>query len=420
MTGSATNVQRDWGLCRWRVDLHRTMKRREFLTTTVAAAASLAASTPVFAQKKRWRVGVIGHTGRGDYGHGLHTMWLGVPETEIVGAADADAKGLEAARKKLNGARGFADYRQMLAETKPDIVAVCPRHLDQHSEMILAAVDAGVRGIYVEKPFCRTPAEADAIVSACAKSKVKLSVAHRNRWHPALVAAKKAIDEGAIGRVIELRGRGKEDPRGGALDLWVLGSHIANLIHYFGGKPRSCSAVMLKGNELVTRADVQPGAEAVGPIAGDRVHARYEMENGVTAYFDSIKSAGVAAAGFGLQVIGNKGIIDFRIDVQPLAHFVPGNPFQPTNEPRAWVPISSAGIGKPEPIENLKTQVANHILPARDLLAAIEQDRPTLCSAEDGRVTVEMITAVFASHVRGGARVALPLESREHPLAGWA
>jgi hypothetical protein len=31
-----------------------------------------------------------------------------------------------------------------------------------------------------------------------------------------------------------------------------------------------------------------------------------------------------------------------------------------------------------------------------------------------------MITAVFASHVRGGARVALPLESREHPLAGWA
>jgi predicted dehydrogenase len=396
------------------------MNRRTFLATTASAAANLAIADRAFAQEKRWRVGVIGHTGRGDYGHGLHTMWLAVPETQIVGIADADAKGLEAARKKVNGAPGFADFRQMLAETKPEIVAVCPRHLDQHSEMILAAVESGVRGIYVEKPFCRTPAEADAIVSVCEKKKVKLAVAHRNRWHPAFVAAKKAMENGAIGQLLELRGRGKEDTRGGALDLWVLGSHVFNLMHYLAGKPRSCSAVVLKGNEPAAPADVQPGAEGVGPIAGDRVHARYEMENGSVAYFDSIRSAGVTAANFGLQVIGNKGLIDFRIDAEPLAHFVPGNPFQPTNEPRPWIPISSAGIGKPEPITDLKSQVANHVLPARDLIAAIEQDRPTQCSAEDGRVTVEMITAVFASHVRQGTRVAIPLVSRGHPFADWA
>jgi predicted dehydrogenase len=395
------------------------MKRREFLTTTALAALNCVVADRVVAQGKRWRVGVIGHTKRGDYGHGLHTMWLGVPETQIVGIADADSKGLEAARKKVGDAAGFADFREMLAETKPEIVAVCPRYIDEHFEMVLAAVESGARGIYVEKPFCRTPAEADSIVSACEKKKVKLAVAHRNRWHPALAAAKKAIDDGEIGQVLELRGRGKEDTRGGALDLWVLGSHIFNLMHYIAGKPRSCSAVMLKGNELAGPADVQQGAEAVGPIAGDRLHARYEMENGSVAYFDSIRSAGVPAANFGLQVIGNKGLIDFRIDVEPLAHFVAGNPFQPTKEPRPWTPISSAGIGKPEPIADLKTQVANHVLPARDLIAAIEQDRPTLCSAEDGRVTVEMITAVFASHVREGARVSIPLGSREHPLDSW-
>jgi hypothetical protein len=143
------------------------------------------------------------------------------------------------------------------------------------------------------------------------------------------------------------------------------------------------------------------------------------MEQGSIAYFDSIRSAGVAAASFGLQVIGNKGLIDFRIDLEPLAHFVPGNPFQPTIESRPWIPISSAGIGKPEPIADLKSQVTNHILPARDLIAAIEQDRPTQCSAEDGRVTVEMIAAVFASHTRQGARVAIPLASREHPFSNW-
>jgi predicted dehydrogenase len=395
------------------------MNRRAFLATSASTVANLAVAGRVFAQDKRWRVGVMGHTGRGDYGHGLDTMWLAVPETQIVGIADADAKGLESARQKLNGAPGFADFRQMLAETKPEIVAVCPRHLDQHSEMILAAVESGVRGIYVEKPFCRTPAEADSIVSACEKKKVKLAVAHRNRWHPVLVAAKKAIDDGTIGQVLELRGRGKEDTRGGALDLWVLGSHVFNFMHYLAGKPLSCSAVVLKGKELVGPADVQLGAEAVGPIAGDQVHARYEMEGGSVACFDSIRSAGVPAAKFGLQVIGNKGLIDFRIDVEPLAHFVPGNPFQPTNVPRPWMPISSAGIGKPEPITDLKSQVSNHLLPARDLIAAIEQDRPTLCSAEDGRVTVEMITAVFASHIQKGARVAIPLVAREHPFANW-
>lgn len=393
------------------------MNRRTFLSTTAAATFALGARS--WAEDERATVAVIGHTGRGDYGHGLHTMWLALPETRLVGVADADPKGLEGARKKLNGLAGFADYRAMLRETKPAIAVVAPRHVDQHAEMVLAAVEAGVRGIYVEKPFCRTPAEADTIVAACQKAGVKLAIAHRNRWHPALPLVKQAMEDGTLGTILEIRARGKEDARGGALDLWVLGSHLVNLIHYLGGAPVACSAVMLKGNTPVVPADVAPGAEGVGPIAGDRIHARFEMERGVTAYFDSIRNAGVAAANFGVQVIGTKGLIDLRIDVQPFAHFVPGNPFQPGAEPRPWIPISSAGIGKPEPIADLKTQVANHQLPARDLLAAIRENRPTACSAEDGRTTVEMIHGVFASHVKGGARITWPLVARENPLADW-
>ncbi|RYF48198.1 MAG: hypothetical protein EOO27_35905 [Comamonadaceae bacterium] len=176
---------------------------------------------------------------------------------------------------------------------------------------------------------------------------------------------------------------------------------------------------MFVGNRLATPNDVQQGAEGVGPIIGDRLHARFDMEAGVPAYFDSIREAGVTAANFGVQLIGTKGVIDLRIDTEPLAHFVPGNPHLATAEPRTWITITSAGIGKPETISTLKTEVANHVLAGRDLLAAIQEDRAPLCSAEDGRVTVEMISAVFASHRRGGARVTLPLEERGHPLAGW-
>jgi predicted dehydrogenase len=233
--------------------------------------------------------------------------------------------------------------------------------------MIVAAAEAGARGIYCEKPFCRTPAEADEIVAACEQSGTKLALAHRNRYHPALPQVLAAVKGGAIGQLLEIRGRGKEDARGGGLDLWVLGSHVLDLTRYFAGNAVACSATMFDGTRPVTPADVVAGAEGVGPLAGNRLHARYEMESGIPAYFDSICDAGVGEVNFGLQLIGNQGIIDLRVDLEPLAHYVVGNPFLPA-ESRRWVPITSAGIDQPERIADIRHQVADHVLPARDLI----------------------------------------------------
>jgi hypothetical protein len=140
----------------------------------------------------------------------------------------------------------------------------------------------------------------------------------------------------------------------------------------------------------------------------------------VPVFFDSIANAGDKAAGFGLQLIGTKGIVDLRVDVQPLAQLLPGNPFLPGSEPRAWTPITSAGVGKPEPIVDLKEQTAQHLLPAHDLIGAIREDRPPLCSAADARQTVEMICAVFESHRLGGQRVTWPLATRVNPFTLFA
>lgn len=393
------------------------MKRREFGVAAVAAGLGVALNSR--AEEKRLRVVVIGHTGRGNYGHGIDTMWLSVPETEIVAVADADAKGLEAELKKLKVGKGFADYRAMLREMKPDIAAIGPRHIDQHRDMCLAAIEAGVRGIYMEKPFCRSPKEADEIVAACEKTGVKLAVAHRNRWNPVLPVMAQAIKDGAIGRVLELRARGKEDQRGGALDLWVLGGHLFNLAVFFAGRPVACSALVLKDGRPAAREDVKEGDEGVGPLAGNEVHARFETESGWPVFFDSVHDAGTKAAGFGLQIIGTEGMFDLRIDADPLAHHVPGSPFHPVKEPRPWVPVSTTGIGRPEPVEGAGKQVMGHLTGARDLLAALKENRQPLCSAEDGRVVVEMVCAVFESHRAGGGRVSWPLARRENPLAGW-
>ena len=389
------------------------MNRRHFLALSIASSISMASR----AEEKMLRVAVIGHTGRGNYGHGLDTMWTQISETEIAAVADADPAGLAATQKKLGGIAGFADCRKMLAEVKPDIVAVAPRFVDEHHDMILAAIEAGARGIYVEKPFCRTPAEADGIIAACEKRNVKLAIAHRNRCHPALPVVAALVKDGAIGRLLELRGRGKEDDRGGALDLWVLGAHVMNLIHFFAGNPVACTATLLQDGRPATRDDVKEGAEGTGLIAGNEVHARFEMERGIPAFFESVQKAGVSRAGFGLQLIGTGGIIDLRCDAEPIAHLLTGNPFQPTPEPRAWIPISSAGPGKPEPVANLGKLISSHVVAGRDLIAAIRENRAPLCSASDGRTIVEMISAVLESHRLGGKRVAFPLNTRQSPLS---
>ncbi|WP_395743879.1 Gfo/Idh/MocA family protein [Prosthecobacter sp.] len=389
------------------------MNRRHFITT--------AASTFVLAARgaesaRKWRVVVLGN--KGSYGHSLDTMWLKVPGTEIVAAADPDAKKLEATLKELNITQGFADYRQ-IAKAKPDVVAIGPA-MGLHRDMALVAAASGARGIYLEKPFCRTLAEADEIIAACEKHGVKLALAHRNRWHPTLPVVKRLVQEGLIGRLLEIRGRGKEDRRGGMEDLWTLGSHVLNLGVFLAGKPVACSGAIMQNGKPVTQTEVIKTKADFGPMAGNEVHARFDLESGVPFYFDSIQEAGDPKVGFGLQLIGTKGIIDIRVDQTPLAHLCAGSPFQPMKEARTWVPISAAGVGEPEPIADIGKQVMSHATGALDLIACIEdKERQPLCSGADGRLTVEMITAVMASHVREGERVSFPLTIVENPFSTW-
>lgn len=279
----------------------------------------------------------------------------------------------------------------MLAKVKPDIVSVAPRWVDQHAAMVIAAAEAGARGIYVEKPFSRTLAEADAMIAACENSGTKLAVAHRMRTHPVLPVVKKLISDGLIGEVLEMRGRGKEDHRGGTLDLWVLGSHVFNLMNFFAGKAVDGTAEIYVSGKPMQPEDLAEGAEGIGLMAGDEIHARYRMENGWTAYFDSIKEAGDGGAGFGFEIIGNKGIINLRVDREPFAYFREGNPFDTLSEVNQWQAISTGGVGVPEPIPGLGKLVGSHHLAGVDLVSSILEDHTPICDGEQGRMVMEMI-----------------------------
>lgn len=368
----------------------------------------------------KYRIGVIGHTGRGNYGHGIDRVWLDLPECEIVAVADADQAGLQAALKRLDVKKGYGDYRRMLDEAKPDVVAVCPRWLDQHHAMIMAAVERGCH-VYTEKPFCRTLQEADSIVAACEQQGVKLAISHQTRWSPKLRVIDRLLQEGAIGKVLELRGRGKEDRRGGGEDLWVLGSHVMNLINHFAGAPEWCFGSVLEAGVPVTAAHVAEGAEGIGPLAGDMVTAMYGMADGATAYFGSQRNAAYSdirrnsqGQRFGLQIFGSAGIIEVLTGHLPGVYILHDPHWSPGRSGATWQPITSAGIGQPEPLVDGGLHGGN-VLACKDLLKSIEEDRLPECNVYEARTTVEMIAAVFESH-RVGGPVHFPLKNRMNPL----
>src|SRR2546421_2337364 len=178
---------------------------------------------------RSYRVAVIGRTGKGNYGHGLDVVWKALDNVEIVAVADEDEKGRAAAAQRLGVPNAYADYRQMLDKEKPQIVSVADRYLDAHRDMVVACARAGA-SIFLEKPMCRTLAEADEMIAACERHHVKLAIAHQTRYSPRLQRVREMIGEGKLGDLLEIHARGKEDARGGGQDMMVLGTHLMDLM----------------------------------------------------------------------------------------------------------------------------------------------------------------------------------------------
>ncbi|MFM7206490.1 MAG: Gfo/Idh/MocA family protein [Planctomycetaceae bacterium] len=369
------------------------------------------------------RVAVIGRSGRGDWGHAIDELWRDVGVAELVAVADETDEGVAkaVARLGLDASKpgtAYRDWRRMLAEVKPDVVAICMRHVDCHAEMAIAAAEAGVRGIFMEKPFVRTPAEADAVIAACTKADTKLGLAFVNRHSPAYTAVKDLIEDGRVGRVLELRGRGKEDARGGGEDMWVLGSHVLDMMADLGGAPQWCEAAVTVGGRPITAADAVEAPEGLGLIAGDAVAAMFGLADGPVGYFASVREAGLKQPNFGLTIAGTAGAIHIRPDFVPHAYFRAA-PLWRMDKDYPWQSIGPEGLGSPIP-EGDVDRAAERALWGRraalDLLDAIAEDREPETGMYAGGTTVEMIAATYASAL-SGRRIGWPLTPRTNPLS---
>jgi predicted dehydrogenase len=388
------------------------VKRRAFL-----GAALVGGVTGGALARRTYRVAVIGHTGRGGYGHGMDVVWKAFSQANVVACADPDAPGLAAVLKRTGAARGYAGYREMLRVEKPDIVSIGPRWLDQHRDMVTAAAEVGAH-IYMEKPFAWDLADADRMVEVVRRHRVKLQIAHQMRRSPYALRAKAMIEAGDIGAVQEIRVRGKEDRRAGGEDMMVLGSHLCDMLRFFLGDPRWVSAhVTVDGREIAGK-DAKEASEPIGPVAGNQVAAMFAFSNGVHGYFASRAAAETDLLRFGTWVYGSKGVLFL-----PNANYTDGAlwvlrsaAWLPDDRAR-WERVEAAPIAEDGAVVARAGVQSGNAMMVADLLRAIESDGRPCCNEDDGRWTIEMVLGVYQAQ-RTGGRVPFPLANRRHPLGG--
>lgn len=356
----------------------------------------------------KYRAAAIGRTGRGGYGHGLHTAYAGLEQVEFVAVADEDEQGRTKAQGETGAPRCYADHEEMLRQEQPDIVSVCPRWTDCHLEMVLACLEMGAH-VYCEKPMTWNLADGDRIVARADELGKKIAVAHQGVYLPRVQAVRQYLEEGRIGRVQAIHAHGKQDRRGGGEDMIVLGTHLFNMMRYFAGDVHWMSAhVTVEGREL-TPADVRESSEPVGPVAGDCVNSYFAFAEGVTGFFDSRKDQAGSSQRYGMEIVGSEGIISLRGGSGSDLVLYPHPVYLPASGEQRWQPLDDV------PDEPLQT---GNQLAIADLIECVEEDREPRSSARHALAALEMILGAYESQITG-ARVWMPMANRQHPLVTW-
>ena len=121
-----------------------------------------------------------------------------IPGARLVAVCDKITYNTERLAEK-HGATSYTDYTEMLKQDDVDVVNIClPSSM--HEPFAIQAAKAG-KHIMVEKPLDITLEKCDAIISACEKNNVKLSVIFPTRFKESSIIIKKAIKEGRFGQI---------------------------------------------------------------------------------------------------------------------------------------------------------------------------------------------------------------------------
>lgn len=125
------------------------------------------------------RVGVIGC---GEIAQIMHLPYLHeLPQFELAAVCDVSADVVETVGSQYGLRERYTDYRELIASTRLDAVAICT---PDHAAIAQAAAEAGLH-LIVEKPLAFSADEADAINAAARENGVLLMVGYMKRFDAA-------------------------------------------------------------------------------------------------------------------------------------------------------------------------------------------------------------------------------------------
>jgi len=300
----------------------------------------------------------------------------------------------------------FTDHQRMLEMDELDMVVLGIPN-DRHAQVTIDAAAAG-KHIVCEKPLCRNLKEADVMIEACRKARVKLMYAEELCFTPKYVRLKQLVDEGALGKIHMIKQSEKHDGphsewfwdterSGGGVTL-DMGCHALEFFRWMLGKPKVESVYAEMGTFVHQ-----------GKTHGDDVSViLVRFENGVI--------------GLAEESWAKKGGMDDRAEVHgslgvAYADLLHGNAIETYSDVGYGYALEKAGSTKGWSFTTYE-EAWNYGFPQEmeHFVDCVRHDKPPLETGDDGKAVLEMIFAAYQSAAIG-RKVSLPFESEaERPI----
>jgi predicted dehydrogenase len=319
---------------------------------------------------------------------------------ELTAVASPTPGKAEAFARQHGIPHAFTDYRQLLEMDEVDLVVLgIPNHL--HGEFTVNAAAAG-KHIILEKPMCLNMAEADQMLAACARAKVKLMYAEELCFAPKYVRLKQLLDSGALGEPVLLKQSEKHDgphaahfwdvERSGGGVTMDMGCHAIEFFRWMLGRPPIRSVYAQMGthvHQAKTRGE-------------DNAILILEFANGATAIAEEswTKLGGMDDRA---EIHGSKGVA--------FADLLHGNAIETYSAAGYDYAVEKAGstVGWSFTIYE---EIWNYgfVQEMEHFVDCVRRDRQPLVTGEDARAVMEVLFAAYES-AGTGRKVMLPFKT---------
>jgi levoglucosan dehydrogenase len=231
----------------------------------------------------------------------------------------------EDARCRFGFEECATDWRKTVARADIDLVDIVTPN-DSHAEIAIAAAQAG-KHVICEKPLARNGDEARSMLDAVERAGVIHMIAFNYRRTPAVALARRYLEQGRIGQVLEFRvsylqdqSADPEAPRtwrhqkaiAGSGTLGDIGTHAIDLARYLVGEIVAVNSLV---KTHIRSRPLQKGSAACGEVdVDDAIVALVKFANGTIGSLEATRNALGRKNFLSFELHGSKGSLIFNYE----------------------------------------------------------------------------------------------------------